>query len=150
VGDFLGTVESIGLKTTHIRSYTGEELIFGNNDLLTSRLSNYRTLSKRLVITTLGVAQDTPIEKLQRIPDMLREIVEPIEFAKFARASLGEIGASSFDYQLVYSTLTPSFAVHMDIRHNVNLGVIRRFEEEDIELAYPTQVVYVGERVQEN
>jgi small-conductance mechanosensitive channel len=146
VDDFLGTVEAIGLKTTHVRSYTGEEVIFGNSDLLGSRLRNYRELAKRLVITTIGVTQDTPPAMLERVPDMLQEVVEPIEFAKFARASFSEIGASSFDFQLVFSTLTPDFGVHMSIRHAVNLGIVRRFEEEGIELAYPTQVVLVEDK----
>jgi small-conductance mechanosensitive channel len=146
VDDFLGTVEAIGLKTTHVRSYTGEEVIFGNNDLLGSRLRNYRDLAKRLVISSIGVSQSTPYAKLARIPDILRGVVEPIEFAQFARASFSEIGASSFDFQLVFSTLTPEFGVHMAVRQAVNLGIVRRFEEEGIELAYPTQVVLVGER----
>jgi len=150
VGDYLGTIEAIGLKTTHIRSYTGEQVIFGNSDLLSSRLSNYRDLAKRLVITSISVSQETPHEKLERIPDMLREVIEPIAHAQYARAHLSEIGASSFDYQLVYSTLTPDFGIHIDILQAVNLGVIKRFEEEQIEIAYPTQIVYVGERASES
>jgi small-conductance mechanosensitive channel len=146
VDDFMGTVEDIGLKTTHVRSYTGEEVIFGNGDLLSSRLSNYKTLAKRLVISTIGVTCETPYAKLERIPGIVREVVEAQEVADFARAHLAEFGPSSYNYQVVYSVPSPDFGVYMDTRHGINLGIIRRFEEEGIEMAYPTQVVYVGER----
>ena len=146
VGEFKGSVEAIGLKTTRVRSYTGEEVIFGNSDLLGSRLSNYRTLAKRLVIASISVTCETPYQKLERIPTILQEVVEAQENTQFARAHLSEYGASSYNYQLVYSTLSPDFGVYMDARQAVNLGVIQRFQEEGIEMAYPTQVVYVSER----
>jgi small-conductance mechanosensitive channel len=146
VGDYIGTVETIGFKTTHVRSYTGEELIFGNGDLLKSRLSNYESLAKRLVISTIGVSCGTPYEKLERIPTIVREVVEAQEPAEFARAHLAEYGPSSYDYQVVYSVPSPDFNVFMDTRHAINLGIIKRFEEEGIEIPYPTQVVYVGQR----
>jgi small-conductance mechanosensitive channel len=146
VGDYIGNVEAIGLKTTRVRSYTGEQVIFSNSDLLSSRLSNYKTLAKRLVIASIGVTCETPHEKLEQIPGILQQAVEGQDHAQFARAHLHEYGASSYNYQLVYSVLSPDFGVYMDTRQAVNLGVIKRFEEMGIEMAYPTQVVYVGER----
>jgi small-conductance mechanosensitive channel len=149
-GDCMGTVEAIGLKTTRIRSYTGEEVIFGNNDLLNSRPSNYADLTKRLVISSIGVTCETPYEKLERVPSIVKEVIEAQECAEFARTHLNEFGPSSYNYQVVYSVPSPDFGVYMDTKHAINLGIIKRFDQEGIQMAYPTQVVYVREKDKES
>jgi small-conductance mechanosensitive channel len=146
VGDYTGTVEHIGLKTTRVRSITGEELVFSNDDLLDSRIRNYKSLARRLVLFSFGVTCQTPHEKLRRIPAMIREIVETQEHADFGRAHFKEIGESSLDFEVVYHVTDPNYRMHMDIKQAINLAIHERFQDEGIELAYPTQVVYVSER----
>src|SRR6266516_3339699 len=69
MGDFIvldemmGTVEYIGLKTTRLRSLSGEQIVISNADLLKSRLRNFQRLSERRVEFNLSVPPDTPAAK---------------------------------------------------------------------------------------
>ncbi|MFN2215578.1 MAG: mechanosensitive ion channel family protein, partial [Anaerolineales bacterium] len=98
VGDFIGTVERIGLNSTRIRSLEGQEYIFSNSDILKSRISNYRSMQRRRVLFTLGVAAETPYSKLKDIPKFIQEIIESQDAATFDRAHFREFG----DFSLVF------------------------------------------------
>lgn len=143
VGDLLGTVEKIGLKTTRIRSLYGEQLVFSNNDLLQSRIRNYKRMFERRIVFHFGVTYQTPYEKLAAIPDMVREIVEAQEKVRFDRAHFKEYGNSSLNFEVVYYVKLPDYNVYMDIQQDINLAIYKRFEDEGIDFAYPTQTIYV-------
>jgi len=144
VGDFQGAVEKIGLKTTRLRSLSGEQLIFGNNDLLSSRIRNYKRMQERRGVFTFGVVYDTPAEKLEAIPKMVKEIIESQENTRFDRAHFKSYGASSLDFEVVYHLLVPDYAVFMDVQQEINLALYRRFEEQGIDFAYPTRTVILA------
>ncbi len=72
IGELMGTVEHIGIKTTRIRSLGGEQLIISNTDLANSRVKNYKTMERRRVLFKIGVTYDTPLELLREIPDIVR------------------------------------------------------------------------------
>jgi small-conductance mechanosensitive channel len=143
VGDFEGDVEDIGLKSTRIRSLSGEELIFSNTDLLNSRIRNYKRLEKRRISFTIGVIYGTPVEKLKKIPGMVKEIITPLENADFERTHLKTLGDFSLDFTIVYYVLKPEYSSYLDIQQAINLEIYRRFEEEGIEFAYPTQTIFM-------
>ncbi|MEJ2311932.1 MAG: mechanosensitive ion channel family protein [Gemmatimonadales bacterium] len=144
VGDYTGSVENIGIKTTRLRSLSGEQLVISNSDMLGSRIQNYGRMYERRASFTLGVTYDTPREKLARIPDMVREAIEAQEDVRFDRAHFKEFGAYSLNIDAVYYVLSPEYARYMDIQQRINLEISRRFEEEAIDFAYPTQVVHVN------
>lgn len=144
VGDYTGSVENIGIRTTRLRSLSGEQLVFSNSDLLDSRIQNYGRMYERRASFTLGVTYDTPRETLARIPDMVRETIEAEEGVRFDRAHFKEYGAYSLNVEAVYYVLSPEYAAYMDIQQRINLEIRRRFEEEGIEFAFPTQVVYMN------
>jgi len=144
VGDHLGTVERIGIKTTRVRSLTGEQLIFSNAELVGSRIKNYGRMQERRILFTIGVTYQTPLEKLKKIPGVVREVVEAQERVRFDRAHFKGYGAFSLDFEIVYYVLDRDYNRYMDIQEQINLGLYERFEEEGIEFAYPTQTVYVA------
>jgi small-conductance mechanosensitive channel len=144
VGEHLGTVEHIGLKTTRLRSLSGEQIVFSNNDLLSSRVRNFKRMHERRVLFTIGVTYQTPVEKIEAIPAMLREIVEAQALARFDRAHFKAYGDFALIFEIVYFVLDPSFNVYMNIQQAVNLAIYRRFAAEGIEFAYPTQTVYLA------
>lgn len=150
VGDYTGSVENIGLKTTRLRSLSGEQLVFSNSDLLGGRIQNFGRMYERRASFTLGVTYDTPREKLARIPDMVREAIEAEEEVRFDRAHFKEFGAYSLNIDAVYYVLSPEYGVYMDIQQRINLEIHRRFEEEGIDFAFPTQVVHVDSEPQES
>ncbi len=149
VGDFIvvdslaGTVEHIGLKTTRVRSLSGEQIVFSNGDLLRSRLHNYKHLAERRVVLSFGVLYQTTAEQLAAIPGMVREAVEATPRTRFDRAHLKSFAASSLDFEVVYYALDPDYTVHMDAQQEILLTIFRRFDERGIGFAYPTQTVYV-------
>lgn len=143
VGDFEGNVVDIGLKSTRISSLSGEELIFSNTDLLSSRIRNYKRLEKRRISFTFGVVYGTGVEHLKAIPQMVEEIIKPLEKVQFERAHLKTLGDYSLDYAVVYYVLVPDYASYLDIQQEVNLALYERFEKLGIEFAYPTQTVLV-------
>ena len=142
-GDFAGTVEHIGLKTTRVRSNTGEQVVISNADLLGSRLRNYKRMDERRALMNLGVTYDTRPEKLEAIPEMLEGIIDAHELARFDRAHFAEFGASSLDFQVVFWVTKPDYKDFMDTRQAINLEIAKRFDAEGIEFAYPTQTLYV-------
>jgi small-conductance mechanosensitive channel len=145
VDDIMGTVEHVGLKTTRLRSLSGEQIIFANSDLLKSRIKNYKRMEERRVVLFLGVVYQTPAEKLAAIPRLVREIVETQELARFDRSHLKEFGDFALIFENVYSLKTPDYDAYMDTQQAINLDIYRRFQEEGIEFAYPTQTIFVSQ-----
>lgn len=143
IDNYLGTVEYIGLKSTRIRSLTGEQLIFSNSDLLSSRIRNYKRMRERRIVFTVGVVYQTPKEKLEKIPQIIREIVEAQELVRFDRAHFKEFGPSSLNFEVVYWVLDPDYTRYMNIQQAINLALFERFAQEGIEFAYPTQTLFV-------
>ena len=141
VDDFEGDVENIGLKSTRIRSLSGEELIFSNNDLLSSRIRNYKRLEKRRISFSFGVVYGTPLEKLKEIPEIVEDIISPLEKVEFERVHLKSLGDFSLDFGVVYHVLDPAYVVYLDIQQKINFELYQRFEGEGIEFAYPTQTI---------
>jgi small-conductance mechanosensitive channel len=143
VGEQLGTVEYIGLKTTRIRSLSGEQIVFSNNDLLNSRIRNFKRMYERRVVFGFGVVYQTSHEQLKKIPVMVREIVEGLEKTRFDRAHFKEYGDSSLNFEVVYFVKDPDYNVYMDIQQTINLAIFERFASESIEFAYPTRTLYL-------
>lgn len=148
VGDFMGTVEHIGIKTTRVRSLTGEQIIFSNADLLQSRVRNYKRMADRRVLLRLGVVYQTPCDQLERIPGLLRQIVEAQEGVRFDRAHFASFGDFALTFEVVFYVLSPDYNRYMDIQQRVHMAVFRRFEQEGIAFAYPTQTLFLENRME--
>lgn len=145
IDDYLGRVEKIGIKTTRIRSLSGEQLVFSNNDLLSSRIRNYGRMFERRVLFSLGVTYQTPAEKLKAIPVIIREAIESHgNRIRFDRAHFFAYGDFALTFEVVYFVLSPDYNVYMDIQQHVNLTIFERFDAEGIEFAYPTQTLYLA------
>lgn len=146
VGEFEGTVDDIGLKSTRIRSLDGEEVVFSNSDLLNSRIRNYKKMEERRISFSIGVTYGTPGEKLAQIPAIIEETITPIANVRFERAHFKTMGDYSLDFAIVYHVLVPEYATYLDIQQQINLTLYNRFAQEGIEFAYPTQtVIFEGE-----
>ncbi len=143
VDDKAGTVENIGIKTTRVRSLSGEQLIFSNSDLTKSRIHNFKRMETRRIAFSVGVVYDTPPELLRQIPGMLKETVTRQSSVQFDRAHFSSMGESGFVFEVVYIVLTADYNKYMDIQQNINYQLIERFNDMGIELAYPTTAVYV-------
>jgi small-conductance mechanosensitive channel len=143
VDDKMGTVEHVGLKTTRLRSLTGEQLIFANNDLLKSRIRNYKRMNERRILFAVGVTYQTPADKLEAIPAMIKDIVDAQDNVRFDRAHFKGFGDFSLNFEVVYWVKVPDYNVYMDIQQAINLALYRKFGDEGIEFAYPTQTLFL-------
>ena len=143
VDDVLGTVDYIGLKTTRLRSLSGEQIVFSNADLLKSRIRNYKRMFERRVVLAIGVVYQTAHATLERIPALVRAIVEQQPKTRFDRAHFKEYGDSALVFEVVYFVLDSDYNIYMDIQQAINLAIFRRFQEEGIEFAYPTRTLHV-------
>lgn len=143
VGEFTGTVEHVGLKTTRIRSLSGEQVIFSNSDLLKSRIRNFKRMEERRVLFTIGVTYQTGYDSLRRIPVIVREVVEAQPNTRFDRCHFKAFGDFALLFETVYFVSMPEMVPFMDAQQGINLELYRRFQEEGIEFAYPTQTVFI-------
>lgn len=142
VDHITGVVEHIGLKTTRLRSVTGEQIIIGNGDLLKSRLHNFRRMYQRRVLFTLDVQYDTPADVLAALPPIVEQIVCRQSRVKFERCHVASFGESAIRLETVYFVLDPDYKTYMDVQQAINLEVFRRFAAENVQFAFPSRTVY--------
>lgn len=141
--DITGTIEKIGMKTTRIRSLGGEQIVLPNSKLVSNRIRNYKRMQERRILFGVGVTYQTPSEKLERIPGMIKTIIEAQSKARFDRAHFKGFGGSSLDFEIVYYILSPDYNEYMDVQQTLNLEIFKAFEREGIDFAYPTQTLFV-------
>jgi small-conductance mechanosensitive channel len=139
-----GTVEHVGLKTTRIRSVSGEQVVIANNDLLKSKIRNYKRMEQRRVVFTIDVTYDTPPDALARIPQMVQAIVESRKTTRFDRCHLLTFADSSLRFEAVYFLLDADYNLYADTQHAINLDLLRRFASESIDFAYPARTVFLN------
>ncbi len=145
VDNYMGTVENVGLKTTRIRSLSGEQIIFSNSDLLGSRVRNYKRMYERRVVFAFGVLYQTPADLVEKIPEWVSQIIMRLDNARFDRAHFLKFGESSLDFEVVYYVTQSDYTIYMNIQQSINLALMRKFAENRVEFAYPTRTVYIAE-----
>lgn len=138
-GDFVGTVERVGIKTTRLRSVDGEQIVIANSDLLRSRIRNFKRMYERRVLFSLAVSYETPTAVLKEIPTIIRTAIESRPNVRFDRAHLKSFGESALIFETVYFVSTPEYSAYMDTQQAITLELLDVFAERKIEIAYPTQ-----------
>ncbi|WP_414163479.1 mechanosensitive ion channel family protein [Superficieibacter sp. BNK-5] len=147
IGDFVvfndvaGTIEHIGLKTTRIRSLSGEQIVCANAQLLQQTIHNYKRMQTRRIVFTFGVATSTPPEKLRTIGDMVKNIITEVGETKFDRAHLLAFNQDRLTFEVVHIVNTADYNKYMDIQQEINIRIIEQLLEKDVELALPSLVV---------
>ena len=144
VGDSVGTVEHIGIKTTRMRSIDGEQLVIANTDLTASRIRNFKRMTTRRIVFRIGVTYETGLEHLKEIPGIIQAIIDQVEQVAFDRAHFASYGDFSLNFEVVYNVTTGDYATYMDAQQAINLEIKQVFEKRGIEFAYPTQVTYLS------
>lgn len=143
VDDKMGTIEYVGIKTTQIRSLSGEQIIIGNSNLTSSRIHNYKRMVRRRVVFSIDIEYGTPFETVKKIPSLLKSIVEQQAMITFDRAHFAAYKDWSLQFEVVYYVLSADYNVYMDIRQNINFRIYEEFEKKKIEFAFPTQSLVV-------
>ena len=143
VDDLMGTVEHVGLKTTRLRSLDGEQIVFANNDLLQSRVRNYKRMNQRRCAFNFGVTYSTTADQLAEIPATVEAIIKSQPQVTFGRAHFKSFGDSSLDFEVVYFVQSADYDLYMDVQQAINLLLVRSFEQERIDFAFPTRTLHL-------
>lgn len=143
-GTISGTVEEIGLRTTRIRSLSGEQISVSNTDLTSERVHNFQRLMRRRQVVRIGVLYQTPADTIAAIPGWIKEHIDTVETVTFDRAHFTGFGDSSLNFEIVFWVEKPDYVIFMDKTQEVNLGIMRRFAKEGVDFAYPTRTLFIA------
>jgi len=143
IGDDAGTVTHVSMKSTRIKLLRGEELVISNKAILDKNIHNYKKLRKRRIVFTVGVTYGTPIEKLTKIEGMIRDIIGKLQLCQIDRIHFREFGAFSLNFEIVYYIDSSDYNTYMDVQQQINFGIAEAFEKEKIEIAFPTQTIFL-------
>jgi small-conductance mechanosensitive channel len=144
VGDDAGTVTHVTMKSTRIKLLQGEELVISNRTILDKSIHNYKKLKKRRIVFTIGVTYGTPIKKLKKIEGIIREVIGKCQMCAIDRIHFREFGAFSLNFEIVYFIDSSDYNKYMDIQQQINFGIAEAFEKEKIEIAFPTQTIFLA------
>jgi len=145
IGEQSGTVEKIGIKTTRIRTLSGDQLVCSNSDLTNSRVNNFKRLETRRIAFTLRVVYNTPTEILEEIPGLVKNIIDKQTQVEYGRGHLAALADWSINFEFVYNVLSPDYGIYMDVQHAIYLEIVRVFRERSIRFAFPTQPFTTGD-----
>ncbi|MBI3297379.1 MAG: mechanosensitive ion channel [Elusimicrobia bacterium] len=143
IDDFKGTVERIGIKTTHLRSLSGELLVMGNSKLTSSTIRNYKKMQERRVVLNFGLLYSTPDAALAEMPAAVRGLVEKDKTLRFDRAHFSGLGESSLDFEVVYYILDADYNKHMDAQQRLLLELVADVRKRGLDFAYPTRTLFL-------
>lgn len=156
IGDFVvvgkdnGVIEYIGIKTTRIRTLSGEELVCSNTDLTNSRLQNFKRMQKRRIVFSLGITYQTSHQQVSEIPSLVKSIISSKHELQFDRGHFSGYGDSSLNFEFVYYVLDPDYNTYMDLQQEIYLEIFEIFEYKGIDFAYPTQTVFIENQTLRN
>jgi small-conductance mechanosensitive channel len=145
IGKEAGVIEKVGIKTTRIRALQGEEIVISNSELTSSRIQNFKRMEERRVVFTFNVSYETPLEKLEKIPQHIQDIIAAIELVRFDRAHLLAFGDSAYVFEVVYYVQSPDHKQYMDVHQSIHFSIITVFAQEKIEIACPTHKLHVAQ-----
>jgi small-conductance mechanosensitive channel len=137
IDDIEGSVEHIGIKSTRLRSVSGEQIVLANADLLKSRVRNLGRMTERRIKFRIHVAYDTPGEKISQVAPPVPPAVRAQASARFVSCLLAQLGDYAQEFEVIY--FTPASADHPRINDAVNRGIVERFAAAGIGFAYPTR-----------
>ncbi len=143
VGDYLGTVEYVGIKTTRLKSISGEQIVIANTDLTSSRIRNFKRMRERRIVFNFGVVYDTNTEQLKMIPHLIEQIIKETKHTKFDRAHFAGYGDFSLDFEVVYFIDSNDYTQYMNSQQEIYLNIKAAFAQHNIQFAYPTQINYL-------
>lgn len=149
IGDFIimgshsGIVEKIGIKTTHVRSLDGQQLVMPNAEMAKAVIQNYKRLQRRRIVFSIGVVYDTKTTVLREIPQIIKDIITKMPHVDFDRAHFKSFGDFSINFEIVYYLNSADYLLYMDTQQNISLEIFETFVKNTIEFAYPTQTVFL-------
>ncbi|PIR95167.1 mechanosensitive ion channel protein MscS [Candidatus Falkowbacteria bacterium CG10_big_fil_rev_8_21_14_0_10_37_6] len=143
IGEDMGTVKQVGMRTTRMQSLQGEELIVPNSEIVSAKIQNFGKMQRRRVAFSIGVTYNTPKKKLEAIPEMIKKIIKAQKKCTFDRAHFKTFGDFSLNFEIIYYVDSADYVEYMNIQQKINLAIVEVFEKEKIAIAFPTQTIHL-------
>lgn len=144
VGEDLGTVKHIGIKSTRIDSLSGEELVISNKELTDARIHNYKRMKERRIVFVFGLVYDTSLAKTKKAVEIVEKVISEIaDDVEFDRVHFKKFGDFSLNYEVVYYVKTNKYDRYMDVQQEINFKIKEAFQKAKIEMAFPTQTLHI-------
>src|SRR5918993_662111 len=150
IGDFIvlddkkGNVEHIGIKTTRLKSLTGEQLILSNSDLTKSRLHNFKRMQRRRIEFAVNAAYGTPLNRVKEIPGIIKNIIASTSGITLDRTHFASYGDFGFKFETVYFVENADYNLYADIQQGINLKILEAFENLEIQFAQPAAPLLIS------
>lgn len=144
VGEQMGTVERIGIKTTRLRALQGEEIVIANRELTSTRIQNFKKMRERRIQMDIGITYETPRKTLASLPEKIKSVLSAVDAIRIDRVHFAGFGDSSLNFQLVYYVQSGDYTDYMNRQQEINLALVELFEKENVSFAYPTRMVYTA------
>jgi small-conductance mechanosensitive channel len=142
IGDDMGVVKHIGIKSTRIQALGGQELVISNSELTSTRVNNYKRMPQRRVVFGFGVEYDTSVEQLKKIKKIVEAIIEKTDNAKLDRVHFKEFGDSSLNFEVVYYLNSADYNLYMDVQEKINFEIKNKVEKLGVGFAFPTTTIH--------
>lgn len=146
VDAYSGTVERIGMRSTWLRSSTGERIVFANSDLSKSRIRNSATQKERRVTMGFGLRYDAPAEHIKQAAEIVRTSIQKTPKTRFDRAHWIAFGQDALSFEAVYFVLDGAYNVYMDAHQNILTEILAQFRQNNIVLAEGQAIRCLDER----
>jgi len=143
IGDNTGTVLKVGVRSTRIKLLQGEEMVISYRELLSKPIRNFKKLKKRRILFNLKVDNNTSVEKLERIPEYIKKVIDKTKMASLGRVHFSHLGPFGLEYEIVYFIDTGDYEKYVDIQQQINYGVLETFMKEGIKLSYLGEKVFL-------
>lgn len=145
IGTIEGTVEDINLRSTKLRTLDNALTIIPNSSVAAGDIVNISKAHKRRILEVIGVTYDTSNEKLKRAVEVLEEILNSNSeiYSDFV-VNLDTLADSSINIRMSAYVKTNNLVKYLKIKEMILLEVVRRFREEGIEFAFPSQSIYIA------
>lgn len=141
--DIDGTVESIGLRSTHIRTIDGSSLSIPNNVLANYNINNWTNLTKRRVFQTLHLTYDTAPSVIKSIIQDIKNLIESNPYMEVFSINFFDFGESSLNIQLIYHVKETDFKRYLHLKEQVNFDIMAIIEKQGATLAFPTRTLHM-------
>lgn len=131
-----GEVKKIGIKTTRIKSITGEEIIVSNQELTSSRVHNYKKLTHRTITFHFSISYDTSTDLLRKVPVVIKDLIDRINDVHCKRVHFKAFGEYALEFEVVYVVDNRKYSTYMDRQQEINIGVMELFKKMNISLVH--------------
>jgi MscS family membrane protein len=147
--DVDGDVESIGFRSTRVRTWAKSIQVIPNKMLTSEIIENWSVMPKRRVRMTIGVQYDSPPEKVEELTKRIYNMLQshPQVNQEYMIVAFSDFGPSSLDIFIYYFTTVTAWKDYMHIRQAVNIEIMKTVEELGLSFAFPSQTVYFGDEL---